>query len=152
MLIITITTIILNSKKSSVITGEEGLYGVGASKICHTARLLMQSKPIANGKYPGLTFYRFSDLGCSRQHTEIVQNILQDHSVSQPYTWFVWHLLKNCHFPAMPSFLTKTDLLHACLPSLEKNGIHFGLMRAIIPPEILKGCSKRLMTCNDQVI
>lgn len=112
---------------------------------CHMAmseqRVVKAIKAISNWKAPRPDFLQiFLGLSCSRQHTELVQNALQEHSVSQP-----WHLVcmapcKNGHFSAIQSCPIKTDQLYAHLPSLEKNDIRFGIVREITYPEILKSC------------
>ena len=55
-------------------------------------------KTLLTGEHPGLTSCRFFGLSCSRQHTELVQNALWEDSVSQSYTWFVWHLERTAIF------------------------------------------------------
>lgn len=59
---------------------------------------------------------------------------------------------KNCYFSAIFSCLTKTDQLCVHLPSLEKHGTHLGIMRAMIPTEILKSHLRWSTSCNDQGI
>lgn len=134
----------------------EGSLCEGGSKICHTAmfekKVVNAIKAISYWKVPRPDFLKifWSEL------LRIAHGASAEYSVGSLSELVIYlvHMApwKNCHISARLSFLTKTDQLHAYLPSFKKNGIHFVIKRTIIPPEILEGCSKGLMTCNDQAI
>lgn len=105
-------------------------------------RLLEKPKLLTNGKYPGMNSSRlfWSELLKTAHRTSAKCSV---GTLSEPATYLVGvESLKNCHFSAIFSCLTKTDELCVHLPTFEKYGFSFGVRKAIILSRntIPKGC------------